>query len=311
MNPLVSVVVPVYNRENLILRCLDSVLVQSYRPIELIVVDNNSTDKTLETVKEWSEKINGDKDFRVSILREERKGACAARKKGEENVNGEFVIFFDSDDEMHSDLIERGAEIMKKEMDTDVVCWPCRIHELNGGERVPPFMPKNPIEGHMIHTLYRPQGTLFRREFLKKTGGWNKNIPVWNDFELGLRIILNKGKTRGINKVLADIFPQKDSITGKDFSSKEGEWEKTIEEMRRENSMGDHPEKERIDRILTYREVILAAHYHREGNWKGAKKLLSKALQKEKKLQKLILQFSYHYTRLGGRGVWRLISFAV
>lgn len=311
MNPLVSVVVPVFNREKLIKRSLDSVFSQTYRPVELIVVDNSSTDSSLKNIQAWKQHHDGDSEFIIKILSESKRGACAARKKGEDCASGEFVIFFDSDDEMNPDLLKEAINAFKTEAAPDVVCWPCRIHQLDGTLKVPPFMPENPLEGHLIHTLFRPQGTMFRNEFLKKTGGWEKDISVWNDFELGLRVLLNNPKITGVKKILADIYSQSESITGKDFSSKEGSWEKTIEIMREDNKDIQHPLMEKIDAILDYREVILAAHYSREGNRASARKLLKDAIKKQNLLRKFCFMSAYYYTRKGGRGAWRILRYFI
>ena len=310
MNPKVSVIIPVWNREGLISRCLDSVKSQDYHPIEIIVVDNGSTDGTLKAIEEWKNSnlnLLNSEGFELRILSEMEKGAWVARQKGLENATGDYIIFFDSDDAMRSCLVSTAMEVAENNRDADVICWPCIIHQLDGSHKIPPFMPGNIIEGHLIHTLFRPQGSLLKKEFIEKTGGWKNNLPVWDDFELGLRIILNHGKVAGVNKVLADIYAQEESITGTNFISKSGLWEKTINVMKEENNLSGHEDKEKIDKILTYREAILAAHYSREGNVGLGKKLMYKVLRDKKRLQKMLLQFTYHYTRKGGRGAWRII----
>ena len=307
MKPLVSVVVPVRNRENLIVRCLESIENQSYRPLELIVVDNDSTDNTRSIVNLWkTAKESG--DFKIKILTESYEGACPTRQKGLENVAGEYVIFFDSDDVMRPNLIETAETVFNQNPGVDVVCWPCCIHQLDGSLKIPPFMPDKPIEGHLIHTLFRPQGTMFKTSFINKIGGWSRSIPVWNDFELGLRVILNNGKIKGVNRVLADIYAQENSITGKNFSSKQGLWEKTLELMKDENRKSTHPRKKIINEIIDYRKIILAAQYQREGNKSTAKSLLNSALSNKSKLRKFALLFSYHFTKAGCRGAWRIIG---
>ena len=309
MKPTISVIVPVLNRERLILRCLDSILHQTVKPYEIIVVDNGSEDNTYQLVENWMGS-NRDCEINLKLIRQPIKGACVARQKGLENAEGDFVSFFDSDDVMLPDLIERVTETLSLNPESDIVCWPCRIILLDGSIRIPPFLPHNPIEGHLIHTLLRPQGYIVRKDFIERSAGWSKSIKVWNDFELGLRLILKNPACRPINKVLAEIYSQEESITGKDFSSKEGDWEKTIEEMEKVNSNSNHPEKAKIAKILNYRKAILAAHYYREGNKNGASKLMEDTLANKTLYQKLVLTFSYHYTRLGMRGAWRIVRFA-
>lgn len=307
MKPRISVIVPVWNRESLITRCLDSIAQQTYKPHELLVVDNNSSDNTYKVVESWMQR-NEDSGITFKLIKESRKGATAARQKGLENSRGDYLLFFDSDDEMHVDLIEKAESEIQKEKSVDIVCWKCRIHLLNGKNKIPAFDVKSPMESHLINTLLRTQGYMVRREFLVEIGGWQKPLQVWNDFELGLRILLNSPKIIGIPEVLAEIYSQKESITGICFKSKEGEWEKTLEEMERVTKTSCHLQKERILRILAYRRVVLAALYYREGNKAGAKKLLDESLKDKKRKEKILLKFSYHYTRRGMRGAWRLIG---
>lgn len=306
MKPKISVIVPVLNREKLIVRCLDSIRRQREQPYELIVVDNGSTDHTVAVVTNWmlESKESG---IKMSILEERQKGACFARQKGLDEAKGDYVLFFDSDDEMHDDLLEEAVGMIDVQNAPDIVCWKCRIIQLNDIKRVPPFNPQKPLENHLIHTLLRPQGYLVGRDFIKSSGGWQKNIAVWNDFELGLRLLHQHPKIASVNKVLATIYSQEDSITGRNFSHKQGEWEKTIGEMRKENNSVSSPETFKVEKILTYREIILAAHYAKEGNPEGAKKLKAEAMKRASGLSKALLSFTYHYTRKGGRGAWRII----
>lgn len=303
----ISVVVPVYNREELVVRCLASIFNQTLKPNEIIVVDNNSTDLTLPRVKSW---MNSHKESGINfkLLREESPGACPARQKGLENAVGDYVIFFDSDDEMHPDLIEKASKKIEMSPSADVICWRALIRLLDGRQHLPPFIISGDLlESHLIHALLRPQGYIVKKDFLEKIGGWMKPLKVWNDFELGFRILLQNPKVVTIPEVLADIYSQKESITGKDFSSKEGLWEVTLAEMDRENVFHDHPQKRRIKKILNYRRIILAAHYYREGNIEGAEKLKNDTLKNEKGLYRFLLKFAYQFTRRGYRGAWRLI----
>lgn len=310
MKPKVSVIVPVYNREKLIVRCLDSIVNQTVKPDEVIVVDNGSTDNTLAEINKWN-KINSGHNIPIKILQEPKKGACSARQKGFLSSTGDFIIFFDSDDAMHKDLVENFHQVLRNNPGMDIVCWKCRIIQLDNSIRIPPLVWKNPMEGHLIHALIRPQGTAIKRNFIIDTGGWFKSLNVWNDYELGLRILLLNPKIKGINKILADIYSQEESITGTDFSSREGEWEKTLMEMESEALNSTHHQKKRIKRILDYRRAILAAHYFREGNKAGANRLMKLALSQNTFAFSMSLQFSYLYTRLGLRGAWRIVKYFI
>lgn len=104
---LVSVIIPCYQAENYIRRCLNSVLSQSYTDLEIIVVDDGSTDSSAEIVKE----IAG-KDSRVKYLYQTNAGVSAARNKGIDNASGELVTFVDSDDTINSEMYRTLVDLM-------------------------------------------------------------------------------------------------------------------------------------------------------------------------------------------------------
>lgn len=306
MLPKISIIIPVYNREKLIVRCLDSVKDQTVLPYELVVVDNNSTDSTRFVVEKWKSE-NSNLPISFKILNQSIRGAYAARQKGQENAEGDYFIFFDSDDAMRPNLIEEVLNKLSEHPDADVVCWQCMIHQLDKSSRVPPFMADKPLEAHLVHTLLRPQGYTIRKSFLEKTGGWNKQLFVWDDLELGQRILLKNPVIYPLKKILADIFSQEESITGLDFSSKQGEWEKILDEMANNAASLQTPDSIKINNIIDYRRVILAAHYKREKNLSAARNLYKKTIQKKSMKYRIPLIFAYHYTSLGLRGAWRIV----
>lgn len=99
-NPKLSVIIPVYNVEEYLRECLDSILGQDYDDFEVILVDNNSTDKSYEICEEYARKY----PEVVRVYRCEAWGAAAARNFGVEKARGEYIWFIDSDD-----YIEKGA----------------------------------------------------------------------------------------------------------------------------------------------------------------------------------------------------------
>lgn len=101
MSALVSIIIPVYNLENYIENCLQSLLRQTYDNLEIICIDDGSKDKSGEIIKVLSEK-----DSRIVYIRQENAGVSAARNNGLKNVSGRYVMFADGDDYMHYQAVE-------------------------------------------------------------------------------------------------------------------------------------------------------------------------------------------------------------
>lgn len=108
MKGLISVMIPAYNRQAYIAECLDSVLAQSYTNFEILVIDDGSTDETLEIAKEYATK-----DARIKLLGGSHQGVSAARNLGLDAATGEYVFFLDTDDIIHPRLLEALAEGME------------------------------------------------------------------------------------------------------------------------------------------------------------------------------------------------------
>ncbi len=103
MNDTVSIVIPVYNSERFLRQCLDSVLAQTYQELEIICVNDGSTDDSLKILNEYKEK---DSRIRVFSKENEGKGAASARNLGLSYATGEFIQFLDSDDFFEPDMVE-------------------------------------------------------------------------------------------------------------------------------------------------------------------------------------------------------------
>lgn len=112
--PLISVIIPVYNTEKYLKECLDSVIAQTVRDIEIICVDDGSTDGSLSVLREY-EKM----DERVIVVAKENGGVVSARKAGIVLASGEFLSFVDSDDTIDKEMLEK---MLKKIENADVIC---------------------------------------------------------------------------------------------------------------------------------------------------------------------------------------------
>lgn len=100
-NELISIVIPVYNVENFLERCITSVLNQTFENIEIILVNDGSTDNSLRICQQY-EKI----DSRIFIINQENQGLSAARNSGINQARGKYICFIDSDDWIHEKYLE-------------------------------------------------------------------------------------------------------------------------------------------------------------------------------------------------------------
>ena len=100
-NKYVSIIIPVYNRQSVIEECIDSVLAQSYKSFEIIIIDDGSTDNTVEICRQAAAKDN-----RIKILFGAHGGVSSARNKGLDAAKGDYIFFLDSDDIIHPMLLE-------------------------------------------------------------------------------------------------------------------------------------------------------------------------------------------------------------
>ena len=129
MEKLVSVIIPVFNAEHYIRECLDSVLGQSYKNLEIILTDDGSTDSTKDLLSEYTFL-----DSRIKIIHQSNKGPAAARNSSLTEARGEYIVFFDADDVMFRDKISQQVGWLEKNKKYDFVFSDFIFH-INGTEK--------------------------------------------------------------------------------------------------------------------------------------------------------------------------------
>lgn len=322
----ITIVVPVYNRASLIGRTLDSIYAQRHRPLRVIVVDNDSSDDSVATIRQWAEskflssrqqanppaEYEDIQGFSLEIMHESRRGAAIARNRGLSAVTTEWVLFFDSDDEMHPDLV--GAALSKSE-DADVVYWKAERILLNGTHYQMPFTTTRMAEQHLYRSLFSTQTYMIRTSIIRALGGWDESTKVWDDWELGWRILLAAPRYVSLPRLLVTIHAQADSLTGTGYLHRRGDWEHAISLMRNEtekyhhrNLLPTYINYQKAMAMLDYRSAMLGAYYRREGEKEKGEALLEATLAQSSlsSWRKAQLRLLYHYTALGGRGAYRL-----
>ena len=117
MEELISIIIPVYNAELYLKTCLESVVNQSYKNLEIICVDDGSNDSSLKILNEYAEN-----DERFIILHKENEGVSLARNLALEKVSGDYIMFVDCDDWIDADTLETAVVTIKKN-EADIVMW--------------------------------------------------------------------------------------------------------------------------------------------------------------------------------------------
>jgi glycosyltransferase involved in cell wall biosynthesis len=189
---LVSVIIPTYNRAKTIKRAVNSVLGQTWKEMEVIVVDDGSTDQTGEILKVYGDKIR--------VIHRQNGGASAARNTGIKAAAGEIISFLDSDDEWLPQKTERQVKLLQRTESSGVKCCVCNATMLFGTGTVTSFAtaglhPKmregvwtNPVEILTMNFLFFNQVVVIRREALDQSGCFREDLRIMEDYDLALRL---------------------------------------------------------------------------------------------------------------------------
>ena len=124
-NPLVSAIIPAYNSEKYITETLDSVFAQTYRPVEIIIIDDGSTDRTAEIVKNY--RATEDNETKLIYIYQQNSGPSKARNTGIQSATGKYIAFLDADDLWTDDKLLKQMQLFKKAPDIDVVFTDVKI----------------------------------------------------------------------------------------------------------------------------------------------------------------------------------------
>ena len=129
-DPKISIIIPVYNVEQYLGRCMESVLNQTYKNIEVILIDDGSKDRSSSMCDEWKAK-----DDRVVVIHQKNAGAGAARNAGLAIANGELIGFVDSDDWIQLNMYETLINAIKKYPEADIA--ECKTTRTDGRKEIP------------------------------------------------------------------------------------------------------------------------------------------------------------------------------
>ena len=246
---VLSVIVPVYNLETFLPECLDSILNQTYKDIELILVDDGSKDGSLAVCREYQEK-----NARIRVFHQENRGVSSARNLGLDNASGSFIAFVDGDDLIEPEMFERLMKIMLRENASIACCQLDRV--MPGGQHTIPY---KMVSGEMSSENVAAQ--FFDEGFIKECmyGPYNKvfsKMAIGNvrfrPYRYGEDILFVFETLCGVKSVTFDDF------VGYHYVQREGS------AMKSDFSLG------RLDYLIAAREVEnLCERYFATSAWRA------------------------------------------
>ena len=216
---MVSILIPAYNAEKTINRCLDSILCQTFQDIELIIVNDGSTDSTLSILSNYAEN-----DKRIIVYNQPNQGVSAARNTGLRNASGDYILYVDSDDWIEPNMIQRMVDLIE---DADIVfcgndysetpgqvecIGNVKIEYWNQQQQMLEFMKHKRMTGMLWNKLIRHNIT---------EGSWfNEKTGYGEDAEFLWRILKKSQKMIVTNEILYHHVMEQSSISHLSFSDK-------------------------------------------------------------------------------------------
>ena len=202
---LISVIVPVYNSSSYLGDCIKSILNQTLKDFELILVDDGSTDNSLEECLSWSSKDN-----RIIVIHQDNSGASKARNKGIKSSHGDWIIFVDSDDTVHPsyladlyqstckhpnvDLCISGLQVVRNGENKESICFPDKICKISDYKTLFGDLSLNE-SGFSV-------GKLYRKEIIDSNQIYfNNKVSIAEDCLFMINYIIACSKNRGSNIV--------------------------------------------------------------------------------------------------------------
>ena len=183
---LVSVVIPCFNVESCLSACLDSALSQTYTPIEIICVDNNSTDGTLQLLEKYHDRY----PQLIKVLREAEQGAPAARNKGLAEAKGRWIQFLDADDLLLPEKIENQINKVQHFTTAKVGVLAGGFQLSEKGKKAELVVPQtqNKWLALFLGQLGITSSNLWFKEALQSVGGWDNAHTSGQEYELMFRL---------------------------------------------------------------------------------------------------------------------------
>ena len=176
---MISVVIPLYNKEASIKQSLMSVLSQSYQDFEVVIVDDGSTDNSVAKVEEIQ-------DSRIRLIRQENGGPSKARNTGVKNAKGEWILFLDADDEMLSGALDFFSKKIQKHTDVDMFLGEVIVNNGKAEHLAIEYkegVVSNPFKSHVLGRLFQCSGTTVYRKSIVEKYPFDERVRRYEDLQ--------------------------------------------------------------------------------------------------------------------------------
>jgi len=210
----ISVIVPIYNCENFLDKCIESIINQTYKNLEIILINDGSTDNSLKIINEYAKK-----DKRIKIIDKKNEGVSPSRNKGIKESTGEYITFVDSDDYIDNNMIERMYQIIK-EKKVEAVRINYKVHykdndKIDTGnlkeignkvykkEELKDIILKRILDGSLPSFVYL---LMIKKESLLKTSLFKTDIHMMEDVILYVELMLSINSMYILDEALYNIF---------------------------------------------------------------------------------------------------------
>ncbi len=268
----VSIVMPAFNVERYIVEAVRSALDQTCPAFEILVVDDGSTDGTLDQLENLRSAPT------LHVLQQDNRGASAARNAGIAAARGDIVTFLDADDRLHQTLLEKSVELLSQNSGLDLVFPLCRHVDIDGqptGARskvsASRFNFRSILVKNPIHTA---SGVSVRRAVLEKTDGFDETLSSNVDYDLWLRIAAERPDNVAlIPQLLLDYRQRPGQLTG--------DWRRMAENWERVFARSRHVDPDAVTRLegeaRAHSLLYWATIARRQGDFNQARAMVGQA----------------------------------
>lgn len=208
-----SIVIPYRDRATYLPRTLQSIDAQEETSVELVLVDNGSKDNSAQICAEFA--ANTQNHHLQTVLEScPTGGACAARNVGLRRATGDYILFFDSDDELSPDFLSAVNACLLNDPSIELIAAATRMIFPDGREKVRYVCRTSSPADQILTSMISTQGFVVRRDLIGRIGAWNEQLPKWNDWELGVRLLLARPRMVWLEGAYHRIYQHPDSLTG-------------------------------------------------------------------------------------------------